>query len=220
MVKIFQTELDRMPVPAARDLRMRLVLSEGIVFKNTWGYQNYVEGNTIYYYLPTLHHGDYETMFAEVAMNKIPQNNSMGTFYLDYQDLNLNQKSMGPYPIRLESFAPNENGEITDPRVREAEGFLSSARGLIDMANKTVKIGSLERDLSQHLNPSPQRADVVQQILVETNQNRSIVKILIDYLTGINNSLGGNKYEKELEILQNYTHTFANVYNAHTNNGE
>jgi Ca-activated chloride channel family protein len=87
MVKIFQTELDRMLVPAARNLEMRLVLADGVIFKDTWGYQHYVEGNTINYYLPTLHNGDYETMFAEVSFSPSGRPNSVGAFYLDYLEL-------------------------------------------------------------------------------------------------------------------------------------
>lgn len=220
MVRIFETELDRMLVPAARDINMRLVLSEGVVLENTWGYKNRVDGNTVHYHLPTLHNGDYETMFAEIAVNKIPENAILGTLYVDYKDLNLNQKTAGPYEITLESFTPNRDGEIADGRVREAEGFLSLARGLIDIADKTVEINSLERDLYQYDDPSPQRDDLVRQILLELNQNLTSTKRLTAYLNGISDSLGGNKYEKELEILQNYSRTFTDVYNRYANTEE
>jgi hypothetical protein len=217
MVKIFQTELDRMLVPAARDLKMRLVLADGVSFKDTWGYQYYVEEDTIHYYLPTLHNGDYETMFAEVSFKSPNRPNNVAEFYLDYLELNNTSRTLGPYTIPLD-ITTKDGDHIADRRVREVEGILYFARELIDIANKTAKIGTLERELSQYANPSPQREDVVQQILVELHQNLAIVESLTDYLTSIGGSLGGKKYEKELEILQNYKQTFTDVYNAYTNN--
>jgi hypothetical protein len=109
---------------------------------------------------------------------------------------------------------------MNDRRVREAEGLLYFARELIDIANRAAKTGSLERELYQYADPSPQRDDVVQQILLELHQNLDIVESLTDYLSNISSSLGGKKYEKELEILQNYKQTFTNAYNAYANNAE
>ncbi|MDR1507003.1 MAG: VWA domain-containing protein [Treponema sp.] len=219
MVKIFQTELDRMLVPAARDLKMRLVLADGVVFRETWGYQHRVEGKTINYYLPTLHNGDYETLLAEVSFNAAGRPDNAAVFYLDYLELDGTAKTLGPYTLRLNT-AISDDGYINDRRVRETEGLLYFARGLIDIADKTGRISALERDLYQYADPSPQRDDMVQQILVEVHQNIGIVGTLTDYLSNVGGSLEGKKYEKELEILQNYKQTFTNVYNAYSTRGE
>jgi hypothetical protein len=216
MVKIFQTELDRMLVPAARDLTVRLVLADGIIFKETWGYRHYVEGNTVNYHLPTLHNGDYETLFAEVSFNSSSRPDNAGMLYLDYLELNGAAKTLGPYTLQLDTSIA-KGGYINDRRVREAEGFLYFPRGLIDIANKAAKISGLEREFYQYANPSPQRDDVVQQILAELRQNLGTIKSLTDYLSNINASLGGEKYEKELEILENYKQTFTDGINFYTN---
>jgi hypothetical protein len=219
MVKIFQTELDRMLVPAARDLKITLILPDGVLFKEAWGYKHYKEENTIHYYVPTLHNGDYETILAELSYNPLRLNNNLlGNLYLEYKDLNNNQKNLGPYSIEIENSVVPANQLIKDRRVREAEGFLTIARGLIDIAHKTIKINTLERDLQQYRNPSPQRDDIIQQITVALRQNIQIGKDLTHYLTTISDSLGGNKYEKELEILQNYDATFNDVYGMYENN--
>ncbi|MDR2632365.1 MAG: VWA domain-containing protein [Treponema sp.] len=219
MVTIFQTELDRMLVPAARDLHMRLVLADGLVFKDTWGYEHSVEGNTIQYYLPTLHNGDYETLFAEVSFKSPDRQNAAALFYLDYLELNTSPRTLGPYTISFDS-PPVEGAHIADRRVREIEGILYFSRELIDIAGKTAKISSLERELYHYANPSAQRDDVVQQILVELRQNLAIAESLQDYLSGISDSLGGTKYEKELEILHNYAQTFTSVYKEYTKHAE
>lgn len=217
MVKIFETELDRMLVPAARYLKMRLVLAEGVSLKNTWGYRNYIEENTIHYSLPTLHNGDYETMLAELTLEPDHSDGTLGNFYLDYVDLENNQRSLGPYNINIDSFTATADLLITDPRVREAEGYLVLSRGLIDIGGKAIKVSQLHSELTKYANPSPQRADVIEQINVELTQNLELVERLKNYLTNISDSLGGGKYEKELEILQNYNQTFtevSNVYNT------
>jgi len=215
MVKIFKTELDRMLVPAARDLKMRLVLADGVELKNTWGYGNKAEENTIHYSLPALHNGDYETMFAELSTKQNREQAALGSFYVDYVDLQNDQKSLGPYQIQCDLASPVDQ-TIADPRVREAEGFLALSRALIDIGGKTLKIGKLESELSQYANPSPQRADVVEQIKVEITQNLGLVERTKSYLTDIGISLGGGKYEKELEILQNYKSTFTEFYRQYT----
>jgi hypothetical protein len=100
--------------------------------------------------------------------------------------------------------------------VREAEGYLALSRALIDIGGKALKIGKLQSELSQYENPSAQRADVVEQIKVELSQNLELVNRTKTYLTEISISLGGGKYEKELEILQNYNETFTEVYRLYT----
>jgi hypothetical protein len=103
MVKIFETELDRMLVPAARDLKMRLVLADGVEMKNTWGYRNNIDENTIHYSLPTLHNGDYETMFTELSLKQNHGEATLGSFFLDYVDLENNQKSLARFSHTLEA---------------------------------------------------------------------------------------------------------------------
>jgi hypothetical protein len=219
MVKIFQTELDRMLVASAREVEARLVLADGVVLKNTWGYKHYTEGNTVHYGLPALHNGDYETMFAELGFRSPAGAVQAGVLYLDYQELDNTHRSLGPYPIALNASLTG-GGLIADERVRKAEGLLYFARELIDIAKKTQVIADLERSLYQYANPSPQRDDAVQQILVELRQILSITGFVEEYLSGIEASLGGGVYEKELEILGNYTETFTDVYAAYTHRPE
>ncbi|MDR2110040.1 MAG: VWA domain-containing protein, partial [Spirochaetaceae bacterium] len=61
MVKTFGSELDRLLVPVARMLKMDLALSNGVMLKETWGYEHTVSGSVVHYSLDTIHNGDYET---------------------------------------------------------------------------------------------------------------------------------------------------------------
>lgn len=68
MQKLFDTEFSRMVVLAATDLDMTLEFAPGIEVLETWGYQNRIEGNRVFYKLPGLHLGDYETILVRYRL--------------------------------------------------------------------------------------------------------------------------------------------------------
>ncbi|MDR3173593.1 MAG: hypothetical protein LBU19_05020, partial [Treponema sp.] len=68
MRKTFDTEFERMAVILARDLSMELEFMPGIEIIETWGYQHRIEGNRIFYRLPALHLGDYETLLVRYRL--------------------------------------------------------------------------------------------------------------------------------------------------------
>lgn len=70
MEQTFGSELDRLIVTAAKNLTMELVLSDGVSLQQTWGYSNRISRNTVYYSMGTLHNGDYETIMAEVMLDR------------------------------------------------------------------------------------------------------------------------------------------------------
>jgi len=78
MKKLFDTEFERMVALAATDLDMSLEFSPGFEILETWGYQNRIEGNRIFFKLPGLHVGDYETILARYRMQSIPQGQAAG----------------------------------------------------------------------------------------------------------------------------------------------
>jgi Ca-activated chloride channel family protein len=68
MKKTFDTEFERMAVVVARDLEMELEFMNGVEILETWGYQHRISGNKIFYRLPGLHLGDYETMLVSYRL--------------------------------------------------------------------------------------------------------------------------------------------------------
>jgi Ca-activated chloride channel family protein len=109
MEKTFGSELDRMVVPEARDVEMRLQFLEDVNIIDTWGYDYRVEGNTIHYYLSTMHHRDYETILAHIW---IPPHRTVGRknlarFFVTYTDTTGRRHYQGPYNIRA-SFVDDE----------------------------------------------------------------------------------------------------------------
>jgi Ca-activated chloride channel family protein len=68
MRKVFDTEFERMAVVLAREVSMELEFMPGVEIAETWGYQHRVEGNRIFYRLPALHLGDYETILVRYRL--------------------------------------------------------------------------------------------------------------------------------------------------------
>jgi Ca-activated chloride channel family protein len=110
MEKTFGSDLDRMVVPEARDVEMRLQFLEDVEIIDTWGYDHRVEGNTIHYHLPTMHHRDYETILAHIW---IPPQSTVGRknlarFFVTYNDTGGKKHYVGPYYIEA-SFVDAEH---------------------------------------------------------------------------------------------------------------
>jgi Ca-activated chloride channel family protein len=102
MEKTFGSELDRMIVPEARDVEMKLVFLQDVEILNTWGYENRIEGNTIYYSLPTLHHRDYETILVQIWIppQKLEGRKNLARFFLTYDDTLGKKHHTGPHYVR------------------------------------------------------------------------------------------------------------------------
>jgi len=99
MEETFGSEFDRMVAPVARDLNMKLEFLQEVEILDTWGYDNRLKGNTIHYFLPTLHNRDYETILVQI---RIPPGESTGErnlalFSLTYNDLKGDKHYSGPY---------------------------------------------------------------------------------------------------------------------------
>jgi Ca-activated chloride channel family protein len=102
MEKIFGTELDRMVVPEARDVEMKLQFLHDVDILDTWGYDHRIEGNTVHYYLPTLHHRDYETILTQIWISPqgVRGRKNLARFSIKYSDTSGKNHYMGPYYIR------------------------------------------------------------------------------------------------------------------------
>jgi TolB-like protein len=71
---------------------------------DTWGYGNSRTENGVRYFLPTLHHGDYETILVHV---NVPPGQDTGTvdlarFSIRYEDVNGNVRMSGPHILRAD----------------------------------------------------------------------------------------------------------------------
>ena len=99
MEKTFGSELDRMVVPIAYDLEMKLEFLQDVKILDTWGYDHQIVGRKINYYLPTLHHRDYETILVQfrIAPLNLEGKSNLARFSLKYKDLHGNTRYKGPF---------------------------------------------------------------------------------------------------------------------------
>jgi hypothetical protein len=232
MEQTFGSELDRLVVTAARNLSMELVLSEGVTLRETWGYSNWTSGRTIHYTLDTLHNGDYETIVAEAVLDRpMAAGTVLGNFYLNYDDISGRAFREGPYPIILNS---EPGGLIADARVREAEGYIAVARGLIDIGTRSPGISRLQQDFNRQrseraaalrdsveaetavITDSPEMAIMRKEIIGELDYCLGQINSLFAYLTAISTSLDNNRYAPELRILQSYRTSFTTSLESYT----
>lgn len=136
MKKTFGDELDRMIVPAARDLKMRLEVPEWITIMDTWGYRNEKSDHNVTYNLPTLHNGDYETILTEIRINPVNMTgtHTIGNFYVEYETLDGQKLEKGPYKIEAELVKTNSPVYgASDYTVLQSSTMLYIARSMIEI---------------------------------------------------------------------------------------
>jgi hypothetical protein len=232
MEQTFGSELDRLVVTAARNLNMELVLSDGVTLRETWGYSYWTSGSTIHYVLDTLHNGDYETIVAEAVLDRpMATGTVLGNFYLNYEDISGRAFREGPYPIILN---PEPGGLIADARVREAEGYITVARGLIDIGTRANGISRTQQDFNRLRNEraaalkgsaeaeaavitdSPEMAVMRKEVVGNLDYCLGLIDALYAHLTTISASLDNNRYAPELRILSNYRTSFTNSLESYT----
>ncbi len=139
MEETFGSELDRMVVPVARNLRMKLELLQPAEILGTWGYQNRIEGDTIFYSQETLHHRDYETILAHIKLDGGQQAGpaELARFSIEYDDLNGTSHRAGPFPIQVE-FVDREN-----PVTGYSNGMVLQSGTMMRFARSLETIGKL-----------------------------------------------------------------------------
>jgi uncharacterized protein YegL len=131
--EIFNTDLDRMVVPVAFDLKMEMEFLQEVNIQNTWGYDHVIESGKIRYSLATLHNRDYETILIQV---RIPPGQSEGTrdfarFTLTYQDRSGRTHTSGPHVMRLKySDTVASYAGFSNPMVLKAGTILHIAQAL------------------------------------------------------------------------------------------
>ncbi len=139
MKKTFADELDRMVVPAARDLKMTLDFIPDVEIHETWGYDYEIDGKRIKYYLPTLHNRDYETIIVDFSLEPGLETGPLllAGFSLSYTDLSGTEVRLDTIPVEV---------MVTDDRepVRGyANAVVLQAATMMRFARALKQIGSV-----------------------------------------------------------------------------
>ncbi|MBN2627433.1 MAG: VWA domain-containing protein [Spirochaetales bacterium] len=148
MLKTFGDELDRMIVPAARDVTIHVDFPEYVTLEKTWGYDYEISGNRVSFRIPTLHNGDYETILADVliAGNENAGECEIARISYEYKDLKGESFFGETAPLSAEFIRGNSHVYgISDYRVLQ-----SSTMKFI--AQRFQEIGSLYYDSQETVN--------------------------------------------------------------------
>ncbi len=139
MESIFGSDLDRMAVPAARDLRMTLEFLLPVEILGTWGYEHQVDGATVTYTLPTLHHRDYETILTEIRILATERRGAveLARFHLTYRDAAGAERTAGPYPVTVELV------DAASPVTGYSDGMVMRSGAMLDFARGLRRIGEV-----------------------------------------------------------------------------
>jgi TolB-like protein len=224
MEEIFGSELDRMIVPVARNLDMRLEFLQDVEILDTWGYQHRIEGREIHYFQPTLHHGDYETILVRV---RIPPQAAAGEkelvrFSLIYDDLDGEHRTSGPHSLKV-NFV-----EMSSPVTGFSSGMVLKSGTMMHFAQNLKTIGELYYASQDDINKINTQRDALwrekgekTEAAYEDLTNPAIAKLeksvqswirralelTIDTKKEVNNArmrLDNEGFDDELEILDSY----------------
>jgi TolB-like protein len=184
MERTFGSDLDRTFVPTARNLFMKLEFLQDVEILGTWGYDNRIEGNTIHYYLGTLHHRDYETILAQI---RIPPQSAPGStqrknlirFSLSYTDLKCRQHYPDPYYLTV-NFV-----DIQSPVTGYSDGMVLQSGTMLHYAQALKKIGELY--YTEQLQPA---------LDLSISAQKEIKNVRL--------KLGNKGFDNEIEILDKY----------------
>jgi len=185
MEKTFGSELDRMVVPLAKNLEMTLEFLLDVEVLDTWGYENRRSGDTIRYFLPTLHHGDYETILVQIW---VPQQRYTGTadlvrFSVQYEDAYGNRYWSEPHILQTNFVEmPYPVTGFTDGRVLQSGTILHFAQNLKkigDLCNSGASNVNIERALA---------------ITLKTKKELVNAKMRLDY----------ERFDDEIRVLDRY----------------
>lgn len=228
MVETFSTELDRLLVPAARDMKMKLTLAEGVQLLETWGYKNVIDGQNISYELDTIHNGDYETIVTELFISSdYDTSKPLAWFSYEYKNMDGSPLSGDSIPVYLIKKDPGFENTITNERVMQSEAYIRLARVLIDLSNRSNKIAELQRQYNDayynrgnstvYTNGEPvlpvlgtveTTNSIMDEIIYQLDTCIQIVDTMHADLMRIDELIPGSQYTKDFQILDNYRATF------------
>jgi TolB-like protein len=188
MEETFGSELDRMAVPLASNLEMELEFLVDVELLDTWGYENRRSGNTIRYYQQTFHHGDYETILAQVRIKpqRFTGETELARFSIQFEDLYGNRFQSGPHTIRA-NFV-----DMPFPVAGFSDATVLKSGTMLHLAQNLKTIGEL-----YYSNRSAENLQRAFQLATNTKKELVNAKMRLD-------NLG---FDEEIRILDNYLKT-------------
>ncbi len=229
MVETFSTELDRLLVPAARDMKMNLKFADGVRLLETWGYKNVINGQNVSYELDTIHNGDYETIVTELHIARdFDKSKPIAWFSYSYKTMEDAEKTGSEIPVYLVQKSADQAETITGERIMQSEAYIRYARMLIDIAKRSDNIAELQRQYNDSIRNNGSNATVyangepvlpvlgtvdtsssiIDEIIYQLNACIKLIDNMYADLLRIDEAIQGSQFNKDFQILENYKATF------------
>ena len=229
MVETFSTELDRLLVPAARDMKMNLKFADGVRLLETWGYKNIIDGQSVSYELDTIHNGDYETIVTELLLSSdFDKSKPIAWFSYSYMTMENAEKTGSAIPVYLVQKSADQAATITGERIMQSEAYIRYARLLIDIARRSDNIADLQRQYNDAIRNNGTNATVyangepvlpvlgnvdtsntiMDEIIYQLNTCIKLIDNIYADLLRIDEAIPGSQFNKDFQILDNYKATF------------
>jgi Ca-activated chloride channel family protein len=191
MEETFGSELDRMVVPLARNLDMTLEFLVDVDIYDTWGYENRRIGDTVRYFHPTLHHGDYETILVHV--NIPPQRYTgamdLARFTIRYEDVYGNPQESGPHIIQADFV------DMQHPVAGFTDGKIMQSGTMLHFAQNLKYVGEL-----YHFNKTQENLEQALAIVMNTKKEVLNTRMRLD----------SEGFEDEIKLLDKYIEVLGN----------
>jgi TolB-like protein len=186
MEETFGSELDRMVVPIARNLDITLEFLVDVDILDTWGYENRRIGDTIRYFHPTLHHGDYETILVhiEVQPQRYTGTMDLARLTIGYEDVYGNPHQSGPYVLTADFV------EIQHPVAGFTDGKILESGTMLHFAQNLKTIGEL-----YHYRKTLENLERALNITLNTKKELLNTRMRLD----------SRGFTDEIQILDQYT---------------
>ncbi len=226
MEKTFGTELDRMLVPVARNLDMKLNVPPDIEILQTWGYQNQIEGNTVRYTLATLHHRDYETILVRIRIppqririppQQIAEERELARFSLTFTNADGKPDQAGPFILKARMVASNHpvtgfsNGKIlrSGTMLHFAQSLLKIGELYYSSQEDIKKINSLAvhssaAELRSEVPANPEIQELEKRVTSSMKEAMSITNATKKELINARLRLDNEGFDDEIDILNSY----------------
>jgi len=189
MEETFGSELDRMVVPIAHDLHLKLEFLQEVEILETWGYDHQIAGSSISYFLPTLHHRDYETILVQLRIPPLDIKGKANLLRLTlfYEDLGGNHMYKGPYYLEC-SFV-----DLDYPVTGFSDAMVIRSGTMLHFAQALQEIGqSYYRGYGEAIQNAL-------DLTIETRKELLNARERLDYMG----------FDDEIKILDNYLKIFS-----------
>jgi hypothetical protein len=196
MMEVFGSDVEfgRMAIEMAQDLDMELEFAPGTEILETRGCEGRVEGSRIFYRLPVLHQGDYETILVRYRLPPLEGDTyQLAAFRVKTQTASGDTVQFPEETLGI-SLADTSEDEISSDVVRYSDammGFVDALKEIGSLYYAADNPGRLEAALGK-IDAAQAELEKAKRTLPDAEAFAPELAVLANYTTTIRNEMSGN----------------------------